>query len=305
MKKFFLLSFVLLGTGCETLAKDPLFSQFIPTIKFDSLQVNEVNFQEIDTEFVFAIDNPNPVGLDIDQFSYNLAFSDVDWMDGDNPDGLLIGAEGESKVSLPTHIVFSELYEMIQASRGADSLPFALAGDFGVRLDSSTIVTAESSASDTRNEGELITLPYDADGEFPALRRPNFSFSKLKVKDFSWSEVDLSLEFDVDNEHASNLIFQRFSYDLDLGGNSAISGIVDNLEEVIHGIDEENAEAANRKLKIPITIDSVEVISNLWSVFSSGGRLNLGFNAVSDVDTPFGLVELNVDESGNVDVELQ
>ena len=304
MKKLFLSSFLLLGTGCETLANDPYFSQFIPTIKFDSLQVNEVNFQEIDTEFVFAIDNPNPVGLDIDQFSYNLAFSDVDWMDGDNPDGLLINADGQSKVSLPTHIVFTDLYDMVQASRGADSLPFALAGDFGVRLDSSTLVTAESSASDT-NDGELITLPYDADGDFPALRRPKFTFSKLRVKDYSWSEVDLSLVIDVDNEHASNLIFQRFSYDIDLGGSSAVSGVVDNLEEVIHGVDEEGEESANNKLRIPITIDNLEVITSLWSVFSSGGSLNLGFNAISDVDTPFGLVELNIDETGNVDVELQ
>ena len=304
MKKLFMLSFVWFGTGCGTLADDPYFSQFIPTIKFDSLQVNDVNFQEIDTEFVFAINNPNPVGLDIDQFSYNLAFSDIDWLDGDNPDGLLLNASGESKVSLPTHIVFTELYDMVQASRGADSLPFDLTGDFGVRLDSSTLVTEESSATDS-SEGELFVLPYDADGAFPALRRPNFSFSKLRVTNLSLSEVDLSLVFDVENDHASNLIFQRFSYDLDLGGNSTISGVVDNLEEIIHGIDEEGAEDANSKLRIPITIDSLSVISSLWSVFSGGGQLDLGFNAISDVDTPFGLVELNIDEAGNVDVELQ
>lgn len=303
MKKLLLL-FALFGTGCGTLAEDPFFSQFVPAIKFDSLKVNNVNFQEIDTEFVFAINNPNPVGLDIDQFSYNLAFSDIDWLDGDNPDGLLLNASGESTISLPTHIVFTELYDMVQANRGADSLPFDLTGDFGVRLDSSTVVTEESSATDS-SEGELLVLPYDADGEFPALRRPKFSFQKLRVMSASLSAVELSLVLDVENDHASNLIFQRFSYDLDLGGDSTISGVVDNLEEIIHGIDEEGAEDANSELRIPITIDSLSVISSLWSVFSGGGRLDLGFNAISDVDTPFGLVELNIDEAGNVDVELQ
>lgn len=304
MKKILLSAFALFGTGCETLANDPYFSQFIPTIKFDSLQVNEVTFQEIDTEFVFAINNPNSVGLDIDQFSYSLAFSDIDWLDGDNPDGLLLNASGESKVSLPTHIVFSELYDMVQASRGADSLPFGLTGDFGIRLDSSTLVTEDSSATNS-SEGEVFVLPYDADGAFPALRRPNFSFQKLRVMSASLSAVELSLVFDVENDHASNLIFQRFSYDLDIGGSSTISGVADNLEEIIHGIDEEGAEDTNRKLRIPITIDSLSVISSLWSVFSGGGQLDLGFSAVSDVDTPFGLVALNIDETGNVDVELQ
>ena len=195
---------------------------------------------------------------------------------------------------------------MVQASRGLDSLPFQLSGDFGVRLDSSTLVTENGqTANDGTEQGELLSLPYDAGGDFPALRRPKFSFDKLRVKNLSWSEVGLTLVLDVENEHASNLIFQRFSYDITLGGDSAIAGIVDNLEETIYGVDEQETGNTNRKLHIPLTIQSLDVITNLWSIFTSGGRLNLGLSAISDVDTPFGLMELEIDETGNIDVELQ
>ena len=292
-----------LGTGCAAIEDNPYLSAFLPSIAFDGLQVNHVSFQDVDTEFVFAIDNPNPVGIDIDAFSYSLSFADVSWMDGDNPDGLLLGASGESKVSLPTHIVFSELYDMVQAIRGLDHIPFGLAGDFGLKLDSNTIVT-ENSENSSESDADVWFLPYDADGDFPALRKPSISLKKLRVKNLSWSEINLDLVMDVDNDHASNLIFNRFSYDLNLGGDSVISGLVDDLAETIHGEDVEEG-TRNKRIRLPITIDSVSAITSLWSVLQSGQRLQADFSAVTDVDTPFGLMELNIDETGNIDVETQ
>lgn len=292
-----------LSTGCAAIENNPYLSALLPSIAFDGLQVNHVSFQDVDTEFVFAIDNPNPVGIDIDAFSYSLSFADVSWMDGDNPDGLLLGASGESKVSLPTHIVFSELYDMVQATRGLDHIPFGLAGDFGLKLDSSTFVTEENQNAE-ESDADVWFLPYDADGDFPALRKPSISLKKLRVKNLSWSEINLDLVMDVDNDHASNLIFNRFSYDLNLGGNSVISGLVDDLAETVHG-EEVDEGSRNKRIRLPITIDSVSAIASLWSSMQNGQRLQADFSAVTDVDTPFGLMELNIDETGNVDVEVQ
>lgn len=292
-----------LSTGCAAIEDNPYLSAFLPSIVFDGLQVNHVSFQDVDTEFVFAIDNPNPVGIDIDAFSYSLSFADVSWMDGDNPEGLLLAASGASKVSLPTHIVFSELYDMVQATRGLDHIPFGLAGDFGLKLDSSTLVT-EDNQSSAESDADVWFLPYDADGDFPALRKPLISLKKLRVKNLSWSEINLDLVMDVDNDHGSNLIFNRFSYDLNLGGNSVISGLVDDLAETVHGEEVEEG-SRNKRIRLPITINSVSAITSLWGVLQNGQRLQADFSAVTDVDTPFGLMELNIDETGNLDVEVQ
>lgn len=302
-KTILLMPLAVFGTGCEAIQDNPYLSQFLPTVAFDGLQVNHVTFEEVDTEFLFAIDNPNPVGIDIEDFSYSLAFADVSWMDGDNPDGLLLGASGASEVSLPTNIVFADLFDMVQAARGSDNLPFGLSGDFGLRLDSSTLVT-EDSTTEANEDSEVVYLPYDADGDFPALRKPKFSLNKLRVKELSWNEITLDLVMDVDNEHASNLIFNRFAYDLSLGGASTLSGVVDDLEEVIHGGDAE-VETPNQKVRLPITIDSLSVIGSLWDLLRNGERLNAQFAATTDVDTPFGLMELAVDETGDVDVQVQ
>jgi LEA14-like dessication related protein len=307
MKKF--IPFLFLATGCEVITQNPYLSPFLPTIKFDQLKVNSVDFQKIDTEFVFSVDNPNPVGINIEDFSYALGFSNVEWMTGDNPDGLLLNPSVASQVSLPTEIVFADLYEMVQASRGLDALPFKLDGDFGIRLDESTIVM-ELDTADSEGSGDTIQLPYDVAGDFPALRRPTFTMEKLKITDYALNllqgtaHLNLDLIIDVDNEHASNLMFQRFSYDVEMGGANLITGVVDNLEEIIHGVESQET-SLNRKLHIPIQINAFDTVASVWSVLSAGGGLNLGFNALADVDTPFGLVELQMDENGNVDIELQ
>ena len=68
-KVILLTPLVAFGTGCEAIQDNPYLSQFLPTVAFDGLQVNHVTFEEVDTEFLFAIDNPNPVGIDIEDFT--------------------------------------------------------------------------------------------------------------------------------------------------------------------------------------------------------------------------------------------
>ena len=165
-------------------------------------------------------------------------------------------------------------------------------------------MVTENATAESNQDAEVVYLPYDADGDFPALRKPKFSLNKLRVKDLSWNEIKLDLVMDVDNEHASNLIFNRFAYDLSLGGASTLSGVVDDLEEVIHGGDAD-VETPNQKVRLPITIDSLSVIGSLWDLLRNGERLNAQFAATTDVDTPFGLMEHAVDETGDLDVQVQ
>jgi hypothetical protein len=298
MKKV-LIPIMLIMTGCQTIQDNPYISPFVPELSFDRLQVNYIDFQQIDTEFVFAIDNPNPVGFDIDSFSYGLSFSGIEFLNGDNSDGLLMEAMNTSEVSLPAELIFADLYNVVQSTRGEDSLPFRLDGDFGLNLDG---VFEEDTLMDSYAKNLL--LPYDVQGDFPALRRPRFSLQRLQLQNISLQQIDLDLIIDVDNEHASNLIFQRFSYDIHLGGNSIISGIVDNLGEIIHG-SEHNLGETNRTLRIPISIDATNTVLNLWETISSKQRLNIDFSAISDVETPFGLVELQINERGDVDLKMQ
>ena len=301
MRQLFLPLFCF-STGCNQILDKDFLQGMMPTVDFSGLNVNYVDFEAIETDFVFNVDNPNPVGFSVHDFDYALSFSEIEWATGDNPDGLTLNPGNASEMSLPVDLVFTDLYDMIQASRGADSLPFGVQGNFGILLDESSIVLEENDdqVSQAQSGDYVVNLPYDAGGDFPALRKPGFSFQKIEVGELSIDQANFDLVLDVENEHASNLTFTRFDYALDLGGGSLIEGVVDNLEEVIHGVEDSNQ---NRELRIPIEVDTFTTASTLLGLLTGAQELGIGFQAISDVDTPFGLVELAMDENGNISIE--
>ena len=83
--------------------------------------MNHVTFEEVDTEFL-ATTTPIQLGSTL-KTSPISAFADVSWLDGDNPDGLLLGASGVSEVSLPTNIVFADLFDMVHTHEVATVYP--------------------------------------------------------------------------------------------------------------------------------------------------------------------------------------
>ena len=180
-----------LATGCNQILDKDFLVGMMPTVEFAGLNVNHVDFEQIETDFVFNVDNPNPVGFSVHDFDYALSFSDVEWATGDNPEGLTLNPGNDSEMSLPVDLVFVDLYDMIQASRGADSLPFGVRGNFGILLDESSIVLeGEEQGSQAQSGDYLVNLPYDAGGDFPALRKPAMSFQKIEVGELSFDKAN-------------------------------------------------------------------------------------------------------------------
>ena len=251
--------------GWEDFELDP----YLPKVRFDSLEVIDVDWDGVQADFVFQVDNPNPVDVRMDRFDYALAFEEVEWLAGDSPDGLQLYAEDASEVALPVDIQFAELFDMVQAVRGQDEIGFGLQGNFG--FDTSI---------------GPVDIPYDEDGGFPAPRKPDFTLNKLKLKDLSISGADLNLRIDVDNDHGSNLIFQNVDYQVSLAGIDVGGGFIDSLGEV--------DGATSKTVNVPISVDFLDVGTALYSVLVDKEPIEVDFEADMDVDTPFGVVPLHV-----------
>lgn len=264
-----------LGTGCDAngdLDLDP----YLPTVSFKELRVDHVDWDGVESQFVFNVANPNPVAIELSRFNYGLAFEDVEWLSGDDPDGLSLAASDGSEVALPVAFEFSALYDMVQAVRGQDDIGFALDGSFG--FDTSW---------------GPVDLPYLADGGFPAPRKPSFAYNALRIDQLSFSGADLALQLDVTNEHGSNLLFQNIDYQIALAGVEVGGGFLESLGEV--------DGASTRTLEIPISVNFRDVGSAIYDVLT-GERLRVDLQADMDVDTPFGLVPLNLSQTGTVNI---
>lgn len=264
-----LLPLFLVGCGAD-------LSGFLPTVRFNRFEVKSIDFEHIDTDFVFDIDNPNPVGAPVDRFEYALQLGGVEVLAGDDPDGLELVANGSSEFALPVGLDFASVYEAVQATRGMDYVPFGLAGGFGFDTDIGP-----------------VDIRFDEDGSYPALRIPQVKLGKLRIENVGASQVDFGLDLDVDNDHGSSLFFENLDFRLDFAGVEVGDGALEDAGEV--------PGATTRTMTLPFSVDYASALEAIYAV-ASGEKLKVGLDATMDVDTPFGVLPLHVDESGDIEV---
>lgn len=273
---------ILLGTGtaCEEL------EPFMPTVNYDKMELNDVDFEEAAVDFIFAVDNPNPVQIQLSSFSYGFGFEGVPLLDGTDDDGFVLEEVGSSELRLPVTLGWQDAWNTVQAVRGKDDINFGLDGHMGF---------------ETGTQLGEVRLPYETGGDFPAVRRPNFQFKKLRVTNLQLlqNKAELALDLDVDNDHGSTLLFENFDYELSLGGKKVGTGLVNRLGEV--------QGAEQKTLTVPFEIDLLNAGSGVVDAIRNRDQgLDVGLDAVVDVNLPFlenAIVPLAIDEAGNVSVE--
>lgn len=268
-----LVGFTAMASGCEQL------SDFLPKVGFDGLTIRSIDWEEADVDFNFSVSNPNPVSVGLSSFSYNLDLEAVPFLSGDNPEGFQLEALGESPLVLPLDLRYENIFQTIQATRGEDTVGFGLYGKMGFDTPAGN-----------------VQLPYNQDGGFPALRTPKFSFQNLRVPrvDLFAGTADLELDLGVDNDLGATMFFDRFDFALDLEGSNVASGLLNTFDA---------AGASTTTLTLPVTVNALSLVLVLADALVTGEHLDLGLAATMDVETPFGVVPLTIDEAGDLGID--
>ncbi len=256
--------------GCEQ--ADP----FLPTVTFDRMEVQTLDWEGVAADFVFDIHNPNPVAVQAARFDYALAFEGVGFLDGDAPEGWLLDASGTSELALPAHFGFQTLYDMVQAVRGKDDIDFHLDGSFGFDTPLGP-----------------LDLSFAEAGDFPAPRRPTLELDRLVLNSLTFTGADLTLDLLVDNDHGANLHFLDLQWDLDLEGLSVASASVSDLGQV-NG-------ASQKSFSVPISLDFLETGVAVYQALTKRS-IDAAFSASVQVDTPFGMLPLDWSQSRSLNL---
>lgn len=248
---------------------------FLPTVSFERMDVEDVDFEHIQADFVFQIDNPNPIQVGLSSFSWALALEEQDLLSGDNPDGFTLEASDGSELALPVDLGWRDAWDTVQATRGEDFVDFGLKGHFGF----------DTPIGEAR-------IPYDEGGNFPALRTPKVRFDRVRVGRLDLLRQTASLELDlgVDNEHATTIFFDRFDYGVSLGGTEVAAGLVEQLGGV--------EGATEGVLTLPFEVNLLSLGTQVVSSIVNKQPIDVALDATVDVDTPFGVVPLYIDEQG-------
>lgn len=262
--------FVACGGGGSAL------SSFVPTVKFNRLELTDIDFEDLSVDFVFDVHNPNPVDLPLERFDYGLDLAEIEILTGNSPEGVLLREAATSEMVLPVSLSFDGIYELVTAERGTDELPFRFQGGFGWDTDIGP-----------------VDVNFDEGGEFPALRVPKVQLGELLVSEVTETQAGFVLDVDVDNDHGSALDFANLDFKVKFAGVEVGVGSQDEFGTV--------DGATSKKLSVPFAVNYLDAADALIAL-AGGEKLKVDLKATSDVTTPFGIVPMTINEDGDVDV---
>lgn len=265
---------ILLFAGCPKILQDLDLDQYKPTVRFKKLKVDSVDFQGADTQFLFAVKNPNPIQVTLASLTYSLDLAGANFFTGKKPKGLTLEASKETQLAIPVSVTFSELFKLAGDIKNQDTVPFALSGDIGFNTPIG-----------------VIELPYKEAGDFPVLQKPTISFQGVRVTELAvlQNKASLGVDLNVTHEQASTLGFSDFTYDLYMKGQKVGDGTIAQFATV------EPKETG--LVTIPVNINLLEAGTAIVSALKDRDKVKFRIDADMNVDTPFGVLPLDIDKA--------
>lgn len=249
-------------------------SQYTPKLRFQKLELRHIDFTKVDVDFMFALENPNPLSVKLDTFGYALGLEGVEFVKGTNDSGLQLKSYGETQLAIPVSLTFARIFELVQAVKGKDDLGFSVAGELGFKTPLG-----------------LARVPFKEEGRFPVVHAPDISLEGLRVGkiDVLKNKASLAIDIGVANpDGGSALSFAGFDFGLDLGGKRVASGVRDDIPAVSGG--------GKQTISLPIDINLLELGSTVVQALTKKKPIDTKLAGKVQVGTPFGNIPLSFDD---------
>lgn len=271
---------MLLLAGCPKNIKLPDLSAMTPKVRFDDVKLGKPDWQGVDAEFVVAVDNPNPVGIKLANWTWDLDIAGSDLLAGDQQDGAELKAAGASKLAIPARLQFADLLNVGKAAKGQAEVPFTVSGTMGFNTPLG-----------------VVNVPWKDSGKLPVLRKPKIRVQGLKLSklDVLAGRADLQLDLGVSHEGGGTLSLADVDWTLDLAGKRVADGKAAKLAEVAAG-----QEAT---VSLPIGVKVVALGTSLVTALKNKQKVKVNFGADANVGTPLGVLPLKISEGNDVTVQ--
>src|SRR4029077_8249860 len=112
-----LLSLCLALSGCTSALERALRE---PDVRLVGAELQQVDLSGADLLFEFEVDNPNGLGLVLDQVGYQLAINGRHLLDGRRDERTEIAARTQSRVALPGTIRLDDAYQVLRSFSGRE-----------------------------------------------------------------------------------------------------------------------------------------------------------------------------------------
>jgi LEA14-like dessication related protein len=184
---------------CFATSCGPLFEK--PRVSVKRVDLVSVDWSGVAVSFVFAVENPNVLGLDLAKLSYQLTVDGHAFVAGAGDHPLHLPAQGTGEVTLPVSFRFVDLAQALASLFTKRQVPYTIATrlGFGTPLG-------------------VLEVPLSYAGTMPVPQLPSIVLGAANVGGLDVAGATVSLQLNVRNNNSFALPLGPLRYGLSING---------------------------------------------------------------------------------------
>jgi len=274
----FVLVFSLIG--CAELAKHT--ETIKPTAKVTGTHLANINFDQADLVFDLAVENNNPVSLDLASLDYDFKLENQSVVSGVTAKAMKLNANSTSTVQLPVTLKFDDLKKLSGELWNKDKLAYDLQTTFNITLP---IIGN-------------YAIPVAKKGELPVPKTPDIKLKDIQVKSMSFTSAEVVAQVEVSNPNDFELGLKSFDYQLNVNQKNWGQG---NIKQAIN-----IPKKGKGIIEIPVKLDLMSIGAALYPLLQKKAPLQYQLKGNASIDTGLELLknyDLPVDISGTTAIQ--
>ena len=251
---------LMLAGGCATL-RDAVDVVRKPEVRITSAQLDALTFSGLTLRFDVEIRNPNPIGVSLSGFDYELQIEGNSFVSGEIEEAITVAARGRTVVPLPVELGFEEVAKTIREIEGKEEAAYELSAGFSFGLP--VLGT--------------VRVPTRMAGTFPILRSPRLKVFGLRLNRITPSGANLDLELELGNGNNFKIFVEALEYRLRVEGTDWVSGMRQERVRL--------SEKSSTRITLPIELDFAEIGRSVYMLLLGGDSLEYVLEAEVDLGT--------------------
>jgi LEA14-like dessication related protein len=255
--------FVLFSSGCKSL-RDAVEVMRRPEVRIADTELEALSFSGLTILFDVEVENPNPIGIRLSGFDYDLQIEGNPFVSGEVQDKVAITARDLSIIPVPVELGFEEIAQTIGAlapEGGKEEAAYEFTAGFSFDLP----VLGR------------VRMPVRTEGTFPILRVPRLEIIRLSLNEISLSGASLDLELELINRNSFKILIESLEYRFQVEGRDWASGMRQERVKV--------GENDSTRLTIPVELDFQALGRGLYQMILGGEGFRYTFDAKVEVST--------------------
>jgi len=264
-----LMALVLALAGCAQLQQHA--ETIKPTAKLTGASLTNISFDQADLLFDLAVENRNPVALDLSGLDYDFMIEGQSMVSGVTAEAIKLKANGTSQVQLPVSLKFDDLRQLGKKLGediwNKDRLQYDLQTTFRINLP----VIGD------------YAIPVSKQGEVPVPKMPVIKFKGVKLKEMGFTSASVLAQVEVSNPNDFILGLKQLSYDLNINQAKWGSGQIEQATSI--------PEKGKAIIGIPLQLDLLSMGTAALTLLKDKPDLDYHLTGDATIDTGLELLK--------------